>query len=699
MSRKISLLILLACFVLSLSAASVRVACVGNSVTYGYLLNDRENTCYPAQLQRMLGKKYEVRNFGYSGSTLLKHGHCPYWKLDVFRQALDYKADIVVIHLGLNDTDPRNWPNYNDEFIGDYRAMIDSFRAANPKSKIYICEMTPIFERHHRWESGTRDWHRQIQAQIRQIAETTGVGLIDLFTPLHNRPDLFHDALHPNPKGANILARTVYEAVTGDCGPLTLPPYLTDHAVLQRFQPIVIAGRTRPNTVVKVTLGRLNGDTVSNAKGEFKVILPQLPEGGPYDLTVTAGKEKKTLKDIWIGEVWLCSGQSNMRFMTSLCATAKADTAEVSKRSQRGRLHLYHMKERWFTNHEVWPVEALREINDLKHFDAASAWKVADAQSVADFSAVAYHFGRVLADSLKCPVGLILNAVGGTPAEAWVSRHELEEHLPKIMYDWQHNDYIQPWVRQTALYNTSRAKELLGDTAHLQRHPYQPCYMFETGIEPLKDLNLKGVIWYQGESNAHNIEAHEKLFSLVEDSWRKFFHKIDLPFYTVQLSSLNRPSWPQFRDSQRHLAESLPFTYMAVCSDVGDSLDVHPTKKRPVGERLAASALYHAYYYSTVCPSGPKLTYIDPADNMFVLTFDWGKGMHASDGKEIRGFEVCGADGVYHPAKVKVIPGGTALRVWSEEVERPLHVRYGWQPFTRANLVNAEGMPASTFKD
>ena len=699
MSRKSVILILFLSWFLSLSAAPVRVACVGNSVTYGYLLQDRENTCYPAQLQRLLGTKYEVRNFGYSGSTLLRKGHRPYWNLEVFRDALDYRADIVVIHLGLNDTDPRNWPNYNDEFIGDYRAMIDSFRTANPKSQIYICEMTPIFERHHRWESGTRDWHRQIQQKIRQVAKSMHVGLIDLFTPLHNRPDLFHDALHPNVQGAGILAKTVYKAITGDYGPLTLPPYLTDHAVLQRFQPIVISGTTQPNTVVKVTFGRLKGDTLSNDKGEFKVILPALADGGPYEMTVTSGKEKKTLKDLWIGEVWLCSGQSNMRFMTKQSATAKEDSAAVASQNQHGRLHLYNMRERWSTDNDTWAVEALKEVNNLNYFDHGKGWEVANAQNVADFSAVAYHFGRVLADSLKCPIGLILNAIGGSPAEAWVSRWDLEEQMPKIMYDWQHNDYLQPWVRERALKNTQRAQEFLGDTAHLQRHPYQPCYLFETGIEPLRNLQFKGVIWYQGESNAHNIEAHEKLFPMMEQSWRKFFGKIDLPFYTVQLSSLNRPSWPQFRDSQRYLSEIQPFTYMAVCSDYGDPWDVHPRQKRPVGERLAACALYNSYGKSQICPSGPMLTHIDTMHNLLLLTFDWGQEMHGSDGQAIRGFEVCGEDGVYYPAHVAVVPGGTALRVWSENVEKPLHVRYGWQPYTDANLVNRWGMPASTMRD
>ena len=135
----------------------IRVACVGNSVTYGYGLKDPATQSYPSQLQRMLGEGYDVRNFGHSGATLLYHGHRPYVKEPEFKRALDFKADMVVIHLGLNDTDPRNWPDYGDEFLTDYRALIDSFRMANPNAKIWICRMTPIFHRHPRFHQPARE--------------------------------------------------------------------------------------------------------------------------------------------------------------------------------------------------------------------------------------------------------------------------------------------------------------------------------------------------------------------------------------------------------------------------------------------------------------------------------------------------------------------------------------------------------------
>ncbi len=159
MSMRINVLIFLLLWISSAWARQIKVACVGNSVTYGYLLENRERDCYPAQLARLLGEGYDVRNFGKSGATLLNKGHRPYRQQQEFRDAVAFAADIVVIHLGLNDTDPRNWPNYRDEFVRDYLQLIDTFRVANPDCRIWICRMTPITNMHSRFKSGTRDWY------------------------------------------------------------------------------------------------------------------------------------------------------------------------------------------------------------------------------------------------------------------------------------------------------------------------------------------------------------------------------------------------------------------------------------------------------------------------------------------------------------------------------------------------------------
>ena len=291
----------------AVAGSKIKVACVGNSVTWGMTIIDREKNCYPAQLQKMLGDKYEVRNFGHSGTTLLQHGHRPYVDQQEYQDALNFKADLVIIHLGLNDTDPRNWPEYSEEFNADYIRLIDSFRQANPKAKIWICLMTPIFERHPRFESGTRNWHAQIQKHIRQVATATRVPLIDLNTPLYSRPDLLADAIHPNAEGAKIIAETVYGALTGNYGGLALSPLYTDGMVIQRNKPIVFRGKANAGETVKVNFNGHMLSAITNDAGKWKITFPAEKAGGPYKAQINTKKEKLTIKDIYVGEVWLCS--------------------------------------------------------------------------------------------------------------------------------------------------------------------------------------------------------------------------------------------------------------------------------------------------------------------------------------------------------------------------------------------------------
>jgi GDSL-like protein len=664
----------------------IKVACVGNSVTYGYGLKDRAHDAYPVRLQAMLGDKYEVRNFGHSGATLLTQGHNPYVKLPEFRAALDFKADLVVIHLGLNDTDPRNWPHHADEFIPNYRALIDSFRVANPKAKIWICLMTPIFHDHPRFDSGTRLWHGLIQQRIRQIAATDNVGLIDLYTPLHSHPDLFPDALHPNPEGALILAKTVFSGLTGNYGGLQLPATYGNSMVLQRQRPIRIQGTANAGEKVSVNFHGRKADAVTDNFGQWSVSFPAEEAGGPYKLQVKARSGEKTLSDVWVGEVWLCSGQSNMELKLSQVLTGKEDIAAADTCS---RLHFYDMPSIVPTYAMVWDSARLDSINHLQYVLPGN-WQRANSKAAAHFSAIAFNFGRMLADSLGCHVGLISNAVGGSCTENWIDRATLEKEFPAILRNWKHNDFIMRWARERAAYNTQKA------TSQRQRHPYEPAYLFESAIQPLKGYDVRGVLWYQGESNADNIEVHERLFPMLERSWREFFNQPNLPFHFVQLSSIDtRPSWPHFRDSQRRMAETLPNTYMAVCSDLGDSLDVHPRHKREVGERLAFSVLNRTYGHK-VTPNGPRYQSMKIDGNAIILRFADAEGMRAAQGTRLIGFEVAGADGIYHPAEATIKNNTVIVR--SKEVKQPAAARYGWQPFTRANLVNAAGLPASTFR-
>lgn len=687
--RTISYLLLVTALLFSaeLPAQKTKVACIGNSVTYGALVENREMNCYPAQLQKLLGEKYEVMNFGKSGATLLNKGHRPYMKQDEYKSALNFAGDLVVIHLGLNDTDPRNWPNYQDDFIRDYTELIQSFRKVNPKCKIWVCRMTPIFDRHPRFRSGTRDWYRQIQEKIENIAACSNVELIDLQEGLYNRPDLSGDALHPNAEGAGIIAKTVYSALTGNYGGLQLPILYTDNMVLQRNKPLILSGIADKGEKVTVSINKNKAQAVAASNGKWHLTLPSMPAGGPYTLQVQTKNKTLIYKDVLIGEVWLCSGQSNMAFMLKQSATAKEEIAKIPQLASSSRLRFFDMKAHWETYATEWDASVLDSLNRLQYYKNTQ-WTTCTPQTAANMSAIAYYFGKMLADSLNVPVGLIHNAIGGSPAEAWIDRKTLEFQFPDILVNWKGNDMIQDWARERAALNIKKSAN------RLQRHPYEPCYLYEAGIEPLRQYPIEGVIWYQGESNAHNKEIHEILFPLLVDSWRKNWNE-EFPFYYVQLSSINRPSWPVFRDSQRRMMYSIPNTGMAVSSDLGDSLDVHPTHKKEVGERLAHWAL-NKTYGKDMLPSGPLFKSAERKGNTVYLTFDYGEGMHPAKGEEISTIEIAETEGLYVPAKVKVIDG--KIEVSAPGIKSPRYVRYGWQPFTRANLVNKDELPASTFK-
>ena len=669
----------------SVARKPVKVACVGNSITYGIGVDNPDKDSYPAQLQQMLGEGYVVGRFGKPGATLLNKGHRPFMQQKEFKDALAFAGDVVVIHLGVNDTDPRDWPNCRDFFIEDYRALIDSFRVANPECRILIARLTPIADRHPRFESGTRDWRGEIQLAIETVAKYAQVQLIDFHDPLYPYPYMLPDAIHPDKEGAAILAKTVYEGITGDFGGLQMSELYTDNMVLQHGRPLSLQGKANAGEKVTVSIGRQKLQAVAGTNGKWAVNVQPLKAGGPYTLVISTKKQKLVYKNVLAGEVWLCSGQSNMEFYLNWATTAGQDVPQA----ENTHIRFYDMKARWRTNAVEWDVSVLDSLNHLQYYKDTQ-WTACSPETAGNFSAVAYYFGKKLQDSLQVPVGLICNAIGGSPTEAWVDRNTLEYRFPAILRNWTRNDFIQDWVRGRAALNVKKSAN------KQQRHPYEPCYLYESGIRPLEQFPVRGFIWYQGESNAHNREAHEKLFKLLVESWRKNWGDAELPFYFVQLSGLDRPSWTWFRDSQRRLMMEIPHTGMVVCSDKGDSLDVHPKQKREVGERLAAWALNKTYGYKNVTPSGPLYKSVTWNEGAAYISFDYADGLSTSDGTPIRTFEVAGDDGLFHPAQAVIEKN--KIKVWNDKVKKPKIVRYGWQPFTRANLVNSAGLPASTFR-
>ncbi len=667
----------------AIAAEKIRVACIGDSITYGTGIENRDQDSYPAQLRELLGDAYELRAFGKPGATLLFRGHRPYVKQQEFIDAMDYCADIAVIHLGVNDTDPRDWPDYRDDFTRDYLALIDSLRWRNPSVRIIIAVPTPLSDRHPRFLSGTRDWLAEIRDAITTVSEATDCELIDFYHPLHPFIAHFKDGIHPDEYAAGIMARVAYSGITGDYGGLSLPEIYSDNMVLQRSAPIRISGTADAGDMVTVELGGVTDGCISGTDGRWSVCLPPMEAGTGFVLKVSTKSRQIEFNNVAIGEVWLCSGQSNMRFMLK-----ESEESEIGlSLCQDGDLRLFDSRVRWGTSNRVWPLDALDEVDKLNYFQPAF-WAVSDTVSASDFSAVAFWFGRMLRDSLKVPVGLICNAVGGSTAEAWIDRETLEFNMPEILKDWLHNDFIQAWARKRA------AKNLSAGNGEYTRHPYEPAYLFESSMSRLEGFGIKGVIWYQGESNAHNFEAHERLFPLLLKSWKKMFENPDLPFCYVQLSSLNRPSWPWFRDSQRRLLATDKNLGMVVSSDLGDSLDVHYKTKRPVGTRAALWALNEEYGFTGIIPSGPLFKSASVRGGDVRISFDYGEGLKAL-GDELIGLELAGADRVFYSAQCR-IEGETAI-AHSSDVPCPRYVRYAWAPFTRANLVNEAGLPASGF--
>jgi len=667
------------------SDQKIRVACIGDSVTKGLGLENPESQSYPAQLQSLLGSSYQVENFGVSGTTLLNKGHRPYVLTDEYQRALAYKADLVIIHLGLNDTDPRNWPNFRDDFISDYLKIIRSFQnQENQQPKIFICRMTPIFNSHPRFKSGTHDWFWQIQERIEQVATVAKVVLIDLHTPLYSHPDLFKDALHPDQSGAAIIAKTVFQHITGNFGGLKLASVFMNHMVFQQKANIRVWGKADSGAEVIGVFNKQVEKCVTSESGNWALTFDPVLSGGPYTIKVSANNQQTVvLDDILVGELWVCAGQSNMEFLLKDAANASVD---ISK-SNNANVRLFNLKGIVKPDDSKWDSVSLDKINKLEFLEGK--WKSCDPENATDFSAIGYYFGKMLNENLNVPVGLIQVTVGGAPIEAFIDRKTLEfdPQLVDVLYKWKQNDFIMDWCRQRAALNISLSKN------EFQRHPFEPAYIYETGIQQLAGLPVRGVIWYQGESNTHNAEHYQAAFPALVQSWRKVFGNPEMPFYFAQLSSLNRPSWPYFRDVQRQLSLSVPYSGMVVTSDLGDSLNVHPNRKREVGERFAKLALAKVYWQKFEY-SGPEVVNFRQTTEQIRIQFNHAVQLKTADQSTVREFELAGPNGIFE--SVKATLGGNEIVIHAE-IKEVQKIRYGWKPFSRGNLVNEAGLPASTF--
>ncbi|GLU52910.1 sialate O-acetylesterase [Dyadobacter frigoris] len=465
---------------------------------------------------------------------------------------------------------------------------------------------------------------------------------------------------------------------------LKLGSVFSDHMVLQRNKPIVIYGKANAGGQVKVRF--LNKTLIVNAGdlGQWKVVFPALKHGGPYEIFVWAEDQKIVLNDVLIGDVWICSGQSNMDFQLK---DSQTGPEELKQADFNSNIRLLKMGGLVSTGDVSWDSATLTKINRFEFF--SGNWKTLNAASAATFSAVAYYFGKKITTEENVPIGLIQVALGGSPTESWIDSSLLEgdDQFAEMLNNWQNSQEVMQWCRERAAVNVAKAKSVV------QKHPYQPGYNFQAGIAPLIDFPIAGVIWYQGESNVHNVSLHERLFEMLVKNWRKRWG-YEFPFYYVQLSGIDRPSWPEFRDSQRRMLATIPKSGMAVIYDLGDSLNVHPIRKKEVGERLAAIALRNIYHKNIVANGPiPEIAYQQISE--IILDFSSAKKLLTPQNMPLIGFEIINHEGKRLPAMAVI--NGNKVSIGIPVSEKIKTVLYACQPFTRANLYNEAGLPASTF--
>lgn len=495
--------------------------------------------------------------------------------------------------------------------------------------------------------------------------------------------------------------------------PVRLAGAFGNHMVLQRDQSIPIWGWATPGQDISVTFADRQAKTTANDQGKWMVKLDALPAGGPHQLTVQ-GKQMIKLTDILVGEVWLCSGQSNM----AMTVARSQDFEKEKQLADRPNIRMMTVAK-----------NSTPEIQQ----DCQGNWMVASSETVGKFSATAWFFGRKLNEELDVPIGLINSSWGGTDVAAWTSKsaQETNETLDQMMvqFDKRAQGYdsekaklkfdvaMKAWKQKASEQRAAGKK--VARKPRLQANPMKnqnrPSNLFNGMINPLVPFGIRGVIWYQGERNAKTIEAGElyaEQLKLMITDWRNRWGASDLPFITVQLPNFHKATdavlqntgWVMVRESQWKSLE-LKNTGIAVTTDVGMANDIHPKNKQVVGQRLALWALGTTYKKDIVY-SGPLFKGIQfdgsksEGNRRCILSMSHdGDGLKASDGStDIKGFVIAGKDRVFYSAKAAYDAQSGKIIVSSDNVLDPIAVRYNWSDNPSGNLINSADLPAAPFR-
>jgi sialate O-acetylesterase len=495
-----------------------------------------------------------------------------------------------------------------------------------------------------------------------------------------------------------------YELARGVCRAEVRPAAcFGSHMVLQRECPLPVWGAAAAGERVVVTFGAATGTATADAAGAWRVTLPaQAASVTPRRLLIRGGNEV-VCDDVLVGDVWLCAGQSNMLLPLAKCDDAKRVIAAAAE----PRLRLLQLQTIATGDRPAYTTAQVKRLVPAGF--CTGTWQPCTPETARGFSAVGYLMGRRLATVLHVPVGVVCVAVGGSPTEAWIRREALAADpavAPLVHGDWIRNPALAGWCVDRATANLARARragEPVPGDALGPNHPFKPGFLWEAGIAPLVPLAIRGVAWYQGESNADSparVAQHARLFPALVRDWRRQWGRDDLPFVFVQLPGMNRPDWPAFRETQRRALAELPHAGMVVTIDLGQKNEVHPGDKQPVGERIAGWALAEVHGRKDVDAIGPLPTKTEFEDATVVIRFDHAAaGLRTRDGEPPRHFAVAGEDGAFHPATAR-IDGACVVVVPPAATRPPRYVRYAWAPFPEpaVNLVNAVGLPVSPFQ-
>lgn len=485
---------------------------------------------------------------------------------------------------------------------------------------------------------------------------------------------------------------------------VALPSMLTSHMVLQRDREVPIWGWAEPSEKVTVSFAGQSVSTQADAEGNWMVKLKPMTASAESRSMTIQGANQVVLEDVLVGEVWVCSGQSNMQWAVN--DSWNADLTVLSAKNPQIRLVT---------------IENMGVQVPLQDFQGG--WQVCSPETVGGFSAVGYNFGLQLQQVLGVPVGLIDNAWGGSSCEAWIERDRMggdAEHYGPLMQKWADTE-AQPEMKSSyEAYEQALLvwqKEAIAAKKAGQEVPRQPAppnnpmvtqhrpgNLLNGRVHPIMPFAIRGAIWYQGESNAGRAYQYRHMFPLMVQNWREAWGQGDFPFYWVQLADFqaepagpSESTWAELREAQTMSVQALPHSGQAVIIDLGEAADIHPRNKAEVAKRLARLALAQDYGVSIVHRS-PRYASMETQGNKIVVSFeDRGGGIRTVDKHDVVGFWIAGEDRQWKVAQAKVVDG-QKVEVWNDEVAKPVAVRYAWADNPVCNLFNAEGLPVTPFR-